>query len=544
MSPARRPTDTLDFSNAVLRAWLNYARRDDSLFKELLRDLNVDLAWLEDEVQWHSADFHQLFIETFLKIYGEDSLTTATREMFERKGFKLAHSAIGLLVTPKIFFSQLPRMAKRMNHYNRLSFNRGGGRLTRSSGTLIQEYAHRDRQILNAHLCEACRASAEGVFKALGHRLLMMTEEKCIKKGDDHCAFRMEWVHRLSLVKIILAVSPFLFFVSAWALDVLPSGYWASSTDRSLTATILAILPMACFGSHYLSRRRLHEAFDYQQETLDHLRRSMEMQQKVNRMLVEYQSQYEKTMALTQIGEMSYGIVHDMASPISLIRLTSELIDRRIAEADLDNSTVDFQKNFAMIKKSTDRLMMLQNLLRRAVSQSSSNPWVEIDLAQMVRDTVHLYKVAAMKANVALEWHCDYESICIKSKEGHVERSLINLLNNALNALRTHHVRRIDVHLSRAADGSWHLVVIDSGPGIPPERLGRLFERLGPSSKPSTRREGGEVMGTGWGLYSIQSLMQDMGASFQLSSQSTGTKANLIFPASLQIHEPVVKAAS
>jgi signal transduction histidine kinase len=85
-----------------------------------------------------------------------------------------------------------------------------------------------------------------------------------------------------------------------------------------------------------------------------------------------------------------------------------------------------------------------------------------------------------------------------------------NLLGNALKFLAGRTVRRVEV-TGRACDGWCALAVEDSGPGIPPDVLPRVFE-------PFYRAPGATVPGTGIGLATVRRITDAHGGSITVES--------------------------
>ncbi len=94
-----------------------------------------------------------------------------------------------------------------------------------------------------------------------------------------------------------------------------------------------------------------------------------------------------------------------------------------------------------------------------------------------------------------------------------LKQVLLNLLSNGIKYNREHGT--VTVSIERTAEGSRiRIDVSDTGRGIPPERLDRLFspfERLG--------IEGTGIQGTGLGLALTKPLVEAMGGTIEVSSE-------------------------
>jgi len=109
------------------------------------------------------------------------------------------------------------------------------------------------------------------------------------------------------------------------------------------------------------------------------------------------------------------------------------------------------------------------------------------------------------------------------------ERTLGNLLSNALKF--TPKGGRVGVELS-SEEGRLHLRVRDSGSGIEPSEVNRLFERFARLAKH------GDVAGTGLGLFVVKNVVAAHGGSIDVTSQpGAGTVFDVAFPSDPPVNE-------
>jgi signal transduction histidine kinase len=100
---------------------------------------------------------------------------------------------------------------------------------------------------------------------------------------------------------------------------------------------------------------------------------------------------------------------------------------------------------------------------------------------------------------------------------------MANLVENALKYAAT----TVEVEVRRVGRGEAELAVSDDGPGIDPEDLPRVFERLYTS-----RRQPGRKVGTGLGLAIVRELVTAMGGRVEVSRTfAGGTRFAVTLPA-------------
>jgi signal transduction histidine kinase len=107
--------------------------------------------------------------------------------------------------------------------------------------------------------------------------------------------------------------------------------------------------------------------------------------------------------------------------------------------------------------------------------------------------------------------------------QAQIERVLRNLISNALKY--SPNGGRVRVSACETAPGELEVVVADDGMGIPPEWLGRLFERFQRVDVP----ERASIRGTGLGLYIARQLVERNGGRIWVHSAGVGQGARFHF---------------
>ena len=142
-------------------------------------------------------------------------------------------------------------------------------------------------------------------------------------------------------------------------------------------------------------------------------------------------------------------------------------------------------------------------------------------LTDIVSDVVEIIDAGRKNKSVSLE--CDIQPISMRADGTRLKQILTNLIGNAAKFTQA---GSISVSATEQND-SVVIEVTDTGPGISPEQLGKVFEGFRQADNSITRRFGG----TGLGLSISRSLARQMGGDIELESEiGTGTTARVTLP--------------
>jgi two-component system cell cycle sensor histidine kinase PleC len=121
----------------------------------------------------------------------------------------------------------------------------------------------------------------------------------------------------------------------------------------------------------------------------------------------------------------------------------------------------------------------------------------------------------------------------------HLKRILINLIGNAVKFTAAQ--GRIDVTLGITADGGVSLIIADTGIGIPPSRMAKLFTPFSQVEESLSRNHDG----IGLGLVNTRLIAQAYGGKVWLESEfGRGTEAHVVLPADRVITSAHLKSPS
>lgn len=204
--------------------------------------------------------------------------------------------------------------------------------------------------------------------------------------------------------------------------------------------------------------------------------------------------------------QMTADIAHELRTPLSLIL--------GHAEAVHDGVLPPTRENFEIIREEAARLDHLINDLRTlslADAGELSMQLQKIEPNRLLNEVASLYQYQAQRKNIIFTLDAPAHLPIIEVDPGRMTQVFTNILDNAMR--HTPEGGQITL-LGRDAGTMVELSVQDSGPGLQPADLERIFERLY-RADPSRQREDG---GSGLGLAIAKSIVQAHGG--QVSAES------------------------
>ncbi len=183
----------------------------------------------------------------------------------------------------------------------------------------------------------------------------------------------------------------------------------------------------------------------------------------LNRMLDQIQSLMEG------VRSVSDAIAHDLRTPLARLRTRLE----RLRKAPAGEVEAGVEQSIA----EADRMLATFNALlsiAQLEAGSRRSDFAEVDMRALMVDIADLYEPVASEKNIDLRLERN-AAASLHGDRNLLFQAISNLVDNAVKY--TPEGGRVQLELLRRGEGP-RLVVSDSGPGIPAEERGRVFERF------------------------------------------------------------------
>ena len=214
-------------------------------------------------------------------------------------------------------------------------------------------------------------------------------------------------------------------------------------------------------------------------------------------------------------------ISHDLRTPLTSIRGYAEAVAE--GTADDEESRQRAAQIIVAESRRLERLVAdLLELARLDAREFSLHPG-PVDVAEVARQAALALEPAAREAGLQLVVSGDAGPVMATADQERLAQVMANLVENALKYAAT----TVEVDVRRVGPVEAEIGVADDGPGIDPEDLNRVFERLYTS-----RRQPGRKVGTGLGLAIVRELVTAMGGRVEVSRTfAGGTRFAVTLPA-------------
>ena len=221
---------------------------------------------------------------------------------------------------------------------------------------------------------------------------------------------------------------------------------------------------------------------------------------------------------LAAIGAMAAGVAHEVNTPLTGISSYAQMLLAETPERD------PRRRLLRRVERQTFRAARIVNTLLDFARRGRHEP-TPVDMRAVIRESCDMLAERFAEAGVEVRVDVDPDdTVWVLGNETELGQVLANLLENAVDAMTEAGAepRQLALALGEPAgtssrekpDGTIHVVIDDTGPGIREEHLSRVFEPFF-----STRKASG---GTGLGLSISQEIVRRHGGDLSARNLNPG----------------------
>jgi C4-dicarboxylate-specific signal transduction histidine kinase len=243
----------------------------------------------------------------------------------------------------------------------------------------------------------------------------------------------------------------------------------------------------------------------------------------------EARQRLQHASRLGMLGELTASIAHEVNQPLGAILSNADAASMLLDHADPPLDEV--REILADIRRDDLRAGEVIRQVRSMVARGDP-PMVSLDPAALARGVAALVRHDCKRRSISLACETPARVPAIHGAKVQLEQVLLNLLLNAMDALKEAPKREIRLTVETNRHGQVEISVCDSGPGIPAELSTRIFESFF-----STKSDG-----MGLGLALSRSIAEAHGGQLTAENDPAGgARFRLTLPA---CHEPLAQPAA
>ena len=221
---------------------------------------------------------------------------------------------------------------------------------------------------------------------------------------------------------------------------------------------------------------------------------------------------------LAIIGQLSGGIAHDLRNPLGAIENAAYLINRKF---EAEWSTENKEKIAELLELMSGEIARANDVISNLLSFGSNREiaFSQIEIGDVIDDSMASF---VLHENIDLSITIESKLPPVLGEASHLIRALQNLVANAQDAMENGGRLRID---ACGIKGSVEIVISDTGSGIDPKNIDRIFDPLYSE----------KFNGTGLGLAICQEIINKHNGSISVESKvGTGTSFTIRIPFAVQ----------
>jgi PAS domain S-box-containing protein len=231
---------------------------------------------------------------------------------------------------------------------------------------------------------------------------------------------------------------------------------------------------------------------------------------------ISLEEQLQQREKLSSIGLLAAGVAHEVNTPLTGVSSYTQMLLGMLNDNDPKRALL--QKVRTQAERASDIVNNLLNFSRTG----SAEQFTDVNVARVLDDTLQLLEPQLRRSQIEIVRSYDMEAPQVYGNAGKLQQVFTNLLLNARDAIPDG--GRIKVSTSTADDGSVVAEISDTGIGIAPENVAKIYDPFYTTK--------GVGQGTGLGLAVTYGIVQEHAGRISVdSTPGHGTTFRITLPA-------------
>ncbi|MDB0022140.1 ATP-binding protein [Candidatus Pseudothioglobus singularis] len=214
-------------------------------------------------------------------------------------------------------------------------------------------------------------------------------------------------------------------------------------------------------------------------------------------------------------------LAHELRTPITGIQLTAENLLSPMSDAQRKRFVENILESNKHMDLLVNRLLDLSRIERREALKNVETLSIKETVNTVLKEPIRVKTILDKDLNIDIQIS---SNATLKAEKILLVQAIGNIVNNALDF--TPASGKITIKASQT-NSAISIIVLDDGPGIPPQVINKLFTRFFSVTRPDTG-----VRGNGLGLRFVRKIMKLHGGEISLQNRfiQQGAEARLRFP--------------
>jgi two-component system NtrC family sensor kinase len=207
---------------------------------------------------------------------------------------------------------------------------------------------------------------------------------------------------------------------------------------------------------------------------------------------------------LVTLGELTAEVAHEINNPAAIILSRSDFLQM---EAEDNPVLMKYKDDFKAINNQIEKVSKITgNILK--YSRKFSKDFTNVDIVEITNNSLQILDPRITKKNISVLKHFSTDRVITYGDSVQIEQVLINLINNALDAMKNNGMLEISIY--KGAEGKIYLKITDDGTGMEAEVVDQIFSPF------FTTKD--KEKGTGLGLYIVKNIIKNHKAEIKCES--------------------------